>query len=231
MSPRRTDFNDELVSLAPNPRPANQERREYPYRARDAQETIGHYRARLLRAESQEGLTREAFTLHMQETIGRFQHQIQERERRDLLQRLLQEYRIEERERPDLLERLRQEYQRLDVTDSLEQEAVHLPLATGGPRLSVDPPATLNSATSTIKIPDECHLRSDTELENGVAGSCVICLHNIAICVALPCGHLSYCVECSRRMCTSNHGPKAVGEVTCAHCRDEIQELKRVYMS
>ena len=213
MSPRRTDFNNELVSLAPNQRPANRERRVYRYRAHEAQETIGQYRALLFRAEGREGLTREAYTLQMQEAIGRYQLQIQQRERRDLLQRLLQEY------------------QRLDVADSFEQEAAHVPLATGGSRMSVDPPATLNSSTSTIKIPDECHLRSDTELENGLAGSCVVCLHNVAICVALPCGHLSYCVECSRRMCTSLHGPKTVGEVTCAHCRDEIQELKRVYMS
>ena len=197
MSSRRADINDELVSLSPNQRPpASQENREYHYRTYEAQETIGQYRALLLRAEGREGLTREVFSRQMQETIGRYQRQIQERDRRDLLQRLLREYQL-----PDL-------------TVSLQQEESHVPLSADGSRLSVDPPAALNDVKKIIKIPDECHLRSDSELEDGVTtGSCVICLHNKAICVALPCGHLSYCVECSRRMCTDLQGPKRSGKL------------------
>ena len=87
-----------------------------------------------------------------------------------------------------------------------------------------------NSIPNTIKVPDESHLQSDVELVDETAGSCVICLQNKAICVALPCGHLSYCVECSRHMCTNHNSPKTIGEVRCAHCRHEIHELKRLYM-
>lgn len=86
------------------------------------------------------------------------------------------------------------------------------------------------NANNTIIVPDESHLRSDMKFVDTSNGICVICLENKAICAALPCGHLSYCVDCSRRMCTDNHGERIIGEVNCAHCRHEIHELKRIYM-
>ena len=52
-----------------------------------------------------------------------------------------------------------------------------------------------------IIAPTEDDLRHDTPQQAGSTRGCVICMVNQAICVALPCGHLSYCVQCSRNMC------------------------------
>ncbi len=77
-------------------------------------------------------------------------------------------------------------------------------------------------------VPDE--LKHD-EKEPDESKTCVVCLENKRICIAVPCHHLSYCVKCAREMCFGAAGDqiKETGEVKCAICREAVDSIKRTF--
>lgn len=62
--------------------------------------------------------------------------------------------------------------------------------------------------------------------------ACVICMERKPICVALPCMHQCYCVECARSMCFGVEGVdlKEQGSVKCAKCRSPVDSIKRIFL-
>lgn len=64
------------------------------------------------------------------------------------------------------------------------------------------------------------------------AKSCIICLERTPCCVAYPCMHASYCVECARRLCFGESGTELLerGKVACAECRAPVDSIKRVFL-
>ena len=81
----------------------------------------------------------------------------------------------------------------------------------------------INRPTSRQKRmgPSEADLAKD-QLWEQTEGGCVICTDRKACCIALPCAHLNYCVQCSREVCKSTQ-PK------CAVCRMDLTDMKVVY--
>lgn len=57
---------------------------------------------------------------------------------------------------------------------------------------------------------------------------CVVCQTNVAVCVALPCGHMYCCVACANDSvdCLAD---SSVSHVSCALCRCPVDAFKRVY--
>lgn len=88
-----------------------------------------------------------------------------------------------------------------------------------------------------VKTPSTEDLRSDVKQDDGIGndgGTCIICQDNKAICAALPCGHVSYCVQCSRDLCFGpgrgrGRNAKSIGQVKCANCRQNVHEMKRLF--
>lgn len=63
---------------------------------------------------------------------------------------------------------------------------------------------------------------------------CIICLENEARCIALPCGHFNFCVNCSRTMVLgTNHLVSPVYQHnfdSCPKCRGVVKEFKLVHI-
>lgn len=108
------------------------------------------------------------------------------------------------------------------------------------------PPKTKPKTTSTTtsssssrdpEIPVRCPSRAD-ECHDCVAPlvghECAICGENAAICIALPCQHMIYCVHCARSECCENtcgdQQPKTRGQVACSECGQEVHAISRVFM-
>ena len=91
------------------------------------------------------------------------------------------------------------------------------------------------SAAGIIKVPTLQDGSNDSPEGPNDAGTCIICTENKAICTALPCGHLSYCIQCARGMCLKvgrngcSSKPKRIGKIQCAVCRTDVHEMKRLY--
>jgi Zinc finger, C3HC4 type (RING finger) len=79
----------------------------------------------------------------------------------------------------------------------------------------------------SVQSPPPQDLAADTkhDIQTNQAGECIICWDNNATCAALPCGHLNYCVACSRKLC-NQQGP---GDVTCSKCSQPVKEFKRLF--
>lgn len=82
-----------------------------------------------------------------------------------------------------------------------------------------------------VKGPPLSDVTHDYKPDNGNNKTCVICLENAPICIAMPCFHLSYCVKCARRLCFGQNGTdtKERGTVKCACCNLPVDEFKRIY--
>jgi len=52
---------------------------------------------------------------------------------------------------------------------------------------------------------------------------CVICKDADSIMAAVPCGHLAYCLECSKRY-------KSAGDTKCAVCRQPFTQFLRIFV-
>lgn len=77
----------------------------------------------------------------------------------------------------------------------------------------------------TIRVPSEDH--EDRTTSNK---ACVVCLVNEPLCAALPCGHFSFCVTCSRSLVSGE--PKrdqASLDVVCPVCRGKVDEFKYMH--
>lgn len=75
-----------------------------------------------------------------------------------------------------------------------------------------------------VKVPSESHEdKPATNLEK----TCIICLVNEPVCAALPCGHLNFCVECSRRLARENEDSEE--QTTCPTCRAKVEEFKYIH--
>ena len=61
--------------------------------------------------------------------------------------------------------------------------------------------------------------------------SCIICMSNIPCCIAIPCMHLSYCIGCAQILCfgQDNSELKAIGNVKCSECMQEVTAIKRTF--
>ena len=81
----------------------------------------------------------------------------------------------------------------------------------------------------TIHIPSADH--EDKPASNK---ACVVCLVNEPLCAALPCGHLAFCVACSRSLVldagTSSKRQDGGGlDVVCPICRTKVDEFKYMH--
>ena len=61
--------------------------------------------------------------------------------------------------------------------------------------------------------------------------TCIICLDNKPCCIALPCMHKKYCVQCARILCFGEDGTglREFGAVECPECKEKILSIKRVF--
>jgi len=75
----------------------------------------------------------------------------------------------------------------------------------------------MEGGLSTIKGTDNLFNSDDP-----TAKPCVICLDNQAHCVAIPCGHLSYCVNCANHCLLSKI-------TNCAICRKYVNSFYYIY--
>lgn len=73
----------------------------------------------------------------------------------------------------------------------------------------------------TINIPSESH--EDKPAANPEK-TCIVCLVNEPVCAALPCGHMNFCVGCSRVM-----GLKTGSDTKCPNCRGKVEEFKYMH--
>ena len=94
-----------------------------------------------------------------------------------------------------------------------------------------------SSSSRDPEIPISCPSRADEChdcLAPVVGHECAICGENAAICIALPCQHMIYCVHCARSECCKNNTgeqpPKTRGQVACAECGQEVHAISRVFM-
>lgn len=81
----------------------------------------------------------------------------------------------------------------------------------------------LNSLNETKRVKIPLESIKDT-LATSEFGRCVICLSNVANCVALPCAHFHFCVGCSRSLVLN------AKINNCPSCRQEITEFKKVHL-
>lgn len=113
--------------------------------------------------------------------------------------------------------RIRDVYANLDSSHDAFSEAM-------AARISGLPRSDSHSLPrSKTKCPAEGDLSFD---QLATTSSCVVCLARKPIVIAMPCCHLTYCVECSRDMCA-----KTNSYVKCAVCRKEVKEMGRVFTS
>ncbi len=87
-----------------------------------------------------------------------------------------------------------------------------------------DPEPKPKRLKQQVKVPSESHEdKPATNLEK----TCIICLVNEPVCAALPCGHLNFCVECSRRLARENEDSEE--QTTCPTCRAKVEEFKYIH--
>ena len=95
-------------------------------------------------------------------------------------------------------------------------------------------PNASQDSTTPIKVPTLADVSNDSIRGPNDGGSCIICLENKAICIALPCAHLRYCVQCARDLCCDGGEggsiPQNIGQVHCPVCRQDIGEMKRCFL-
>lgn len=77
--------------------------------------------------------------------------------------------------------------------------------------------------TVDLYYPSESDLKHDSKVENDGDKTCVICMTNVPCCIALPCAHMNFCVDCSRELC------KGKKEVKCPLCKDTLDGIKYVF--
>lgn len=92
-------------------------------------------------------------------------------------------------------------------------------------------PSSSQKKHKAVMAPDHTEVQHDALAKDGEP-TCIVCLENRRNCVILPCAHMHYCVDCSRRLV---HGPtgmelKMRGEVTCPECRVEVKKIQRVHL-
>ena len=63
----------------------------------------------------------------------------------------------------------------------------------------------------------------EPEKEKDKENMCVVCMELPSKTALVPCGHLSFCEECAKRL------QSTVGK--CAICRARIQSIMNIYMS
>ena len=84
-----------------------------------------------------------------------------------------------------------------------------------------------------VEGPLESDLKYDEVVEEGDDRTkpCIICMDNRACCIATPCMHLSFCIQCSRTLCFGQSGEelREQGEVQCPQCRMDVKSIKRTY--
>ncbi len=75
-----------------------------------------------------------------------------------------------------------------------------------------------------LKYPTEADLTKDVDVLEDQP-SCIICNERRVCCIALPCAHLNFCVQCSRTLC------KDKAMLDCPMCKKKVEEIKFVYMT
>lgn len=90
---------------------------------------------------------------------------------------------------------------------------------------------TTTIPSTQVECPSQEEVSHDRPASEG-APACVICQENVPLCIALPCLHMSYCVECARSLCLHRETgtPKRKGRVNCAKCREPLHAVSRVFV-